>query len=82
MIKVAKLTALDIKDNKDKTGVIYDPLGQTHSLTSSEHYFHATFVLFCDIWKVGTDGRTDGQHVWKRWSLPAVIVGFRVDQSY
>ena len=28
-----------------KTGVINDPLGQTHSLASNEHCFH--FVLFC-----------------------------------
>ena len=39
-----------------KTGVINDPLGQTHILASSEHCFRLKFVLFC---KVGTDGRTD-----------------------
>ena len=39
---------------------IDDPLGQTHSLTSSDHYF----LLFCfarfEKW-----GRMDGQHVQK-----------------
>ena len=36
-----------------------DPLGQTHSLASSEHCFHLKFVLFLldfEKW-----GRTDGQ---------------------
>ena len=42
--------------NNDMTGVINDPLGQTHSLASSEHCFH--FVLFGLIWKVGMDLRT------------------------
>ena len=46
------------KNNIDKTGVINDPLGQTHSLAISEHCFRLTFDLF---WKVGTDGRTDGR---------------------
>ena len=40
----------------NKTCVIIDPLGQTHSLSSSEHCFRLKFVLF---WKVGTDGRTN-----------------------
>ena len=31
---------------KNKTCVINDPLGQTHCLTSSGHYFQATFVCF------------------------------------
>ena len=35
--------------------VYNDPLGQTHTSTSSNNYFHMTFVLFCDFWKVGTD---------------------------
>ena len=34
---------------------IYDPLGQTHSPTSSDHL---KVVLFCDILKSG-DGRTN-----------------------
>ena len=42
--------------------VINDPLGQTHIPNSSDHYFQATF---CDSFKVETEGRTDGQHVWK-----------------
>ena len=29
--------------------VINDPLGQTHSLASNDHYFHLQFVLFYDI---------------------------------
>ena len=31
--------------------VINDPLGQTHCSTSSDTYFHVTFVLFWDILK-------------------------------
>ena len=48
-----------IQKYQKKTSVINDPLGQTHSSTSSEHYFQAMFVLFCDILK-SEDGRTDG----------------------
>ena len=48
---------------KNKTGVINDPLGQTHSLLSSEHWFCLKFVFFARFWKVGKDGRTDGQHM-------------------
>ena len=42
--------------SSNNTGVISDPLGQTHSHASSEH----CFLLFCFVrfWKVGTDGRT------------------------
>ena len=39
----------------DKTGVINDPLGQTHSLASSEHYFLCLVLLHL---KVGTYVRT------------------------
>ena len=50
--------------NKHKTCVINDPLGQTHSLASSDRYF----LLFCfarfEKWGQ-TDGRTEGQHVQK-----------------
>ena len=44
------------KKNSNKTGVINDPLGQTHSLANRDH----CFLLFCfaRFWKVGTDGRT------------------------
>ena len=56
----------------NKTGVINDPFGQTHSLASSEHCFRFKFLLF---WKVGTDGRTNGRHVQKQWSLPDMTVG-------
>ena len=43
-----------IKHENNKTGVINDPLGQTHSLA-------IVFALFCfaRFWKVGTDGLTD-----------------------
>ena len=44
-----------LASNKNKTGVIDDPLGQIHSHASSEHCF--SFVLFLKIWNVGTDGR-------------------------
>ena len=40
-------------------GAINDPLGQTHSPTSSNHYYHLKPVLFCEILKSG-DG-TDVQ---------------------
>ena len=44
----------------NKTCVVNDPLGQTHSLASSDHYF----LLFCfdrfEMWRW-----TDGQHVQK-----------------
>ena len=40
------------------TYVINDPLVQTHSPTSSDHYFQAMFVLFCDVLKSG-DVRTE-----------------------
>ena len=64
-------TVLISQDKYNKTGVINDPLGQTHSLASSEH----CFLLFCfarfEKW-----GRTDGQHVRKQWSLKAVTFGW------
>ena len=53
-----------------KTGLINDPLGQTHSLTSTEHCYHFVFLK-------SLDGRTDGRHVRKQWSLPAVTVGWQ-----
>ena len=39
---------------------INDPLGQTHSPASSDHYSHLIVVLFCEILKSG-DWQTDGQ---------------------
>ena len=39
--------------------VINDPLDQIHSPTSSDHYFHAEFVLFCDSLIVGKYVRTE-----------------------
>ena len=47
------------ENNNNKTYVSNDPLGQTHSSTSSDHYFQTTFALFCDVLK-STDGRTNG----------------------
>ena len=62
---------------KDKTGVINDPLGQTHSHASSEHRFRFKFVLF---WLVGTDGRTDDMCKNNDPYRPRLWVG-RVDQN-
>ena len=66
--------------NFDKTGVINDPLGQTHSHVSSE----LCFLLFCfsrfEKW-----GRTyvmNGQHVRKQWSLPTVTLGWPSGSIY
>ena len=68
---VCKKRKKALETNKNKTGVINDPLGQTHSVASSYHYF--PWKLFCltRFWNVVTDGR----HVWHMWSLPAQIVG-------
>ena len=55
----------------NKTGVINDPLGQTHSHASSEH----CFLLFCfsrfEKW-----GRTDGRTTCAKTMIPTG----RVDQ--
>ena len=61
--------------------VINDPLGQTHSSISSDHYFKATFALFCDIVKSG-NGCTYGQQSCKNndHSQTWLWVG-RVDQK-
>ena len=45
------------KQRENKTGVINDPLGQTHSLASSEHCFLLFCFAKCEKW-----GRTYGQH--------------------
>ena len=65
-------TAINKKGSK--TGVINDPLSQTHCPASSDHCFHLKIVLFWAILKSG-DGRTDRRYVWKQWSLPAVNGG-------
>ena len=44
--------------NQNRTGVINDPLSQTHSLASSKHCFRLKIVLFCYILKSG-DVRMD-----------------------
>ena len=44
-------------------------------IASSGQYFRLIFVLFRYILKSG-EGRTDGQHVRKQWSLLAVTVGW------
>ena len=56
-------------ENVQDMCAINDPLGQTHSLASSDHYSYLNFVLFYKILKVGMDGRTYRQHVWKYRSL-------------
>ena len=60
-----------VKTTEYKTGVINDPLGQTHSHASSDH----CFLLFCfsrfEKW-----GWTDGQHVRKQLYLPALTLGW------
>ena len=40
-----------LQKREDKVRIINDPLGQIHSLTRSDHYFQATFVLcyFTDV---------------------------------
>ena len=43
---------------KKTKNAINDPLGQTYSRVSSNHYSHFKFVLFCEILK-NVDGRTD-----------------------
>ena len=42
--------AKHVKNTQDMS-LIDDPLGQTHSPSSSDHYFHAKFVLFWDSMK-------------------------------
>ena len=49
------------KFNFNKTGVINDPLGQTHNPANSDHYSNLKIILFCAILKSGTNGR----HAWK-----------------
>ena len=43
---------------------INDPLGQTHSPASSDHYSHLKFVLFREILK-SWEERTYRHHIWK-----------------
>ena len=52
----------------NKTGVINDPLGQTHSHASSEH----CFVLFVFVDLKSGDGRTD------EWTTCAKILGWPI----
>ena len=67
--KIWKEVDYENKYKKNKTCVINDPLGQTQSHASSEHWF----LLFCfsrfEKW-----GRTYGQHVRKQLSLPVVTL--------
>ena len=46
-----------------------------HSARSTVSPVSWALCCFDRFWKVGTDGRTDGQHVQKQWSLPAVTMG-------
>ena len=55
---------------RNKTGVINDPLGQTHSLAAVANI---VITLFC-MAKFLKVERTDGRHVRKQLSLPAVTV--------
>ena len=64
---------------QDKTCVINDPFGQTHSPASSDHYFSLQ-SFFCDIWKVGTDVRTETCAKIMITTGPGLWVG-RVDQK-
>ena len=52
-----KLLSNGVKQ-QEKNGVINDPLGQTHSLASSEQCFRMDIVLFCYTLKSGVE-RTD-----------------------
>ena len=45
--------------NVIKDSAINDPLGQTNSPASSDHYFHLKIVVFCMILKNGDDICTD-----------------------
>ena len=67
-------------NNRCKTCVINDPVGQTHSPTSSDHYFQATFVLFFDILR-SEDGRMAGNMCKNNDHFrPGLLVGW-VDQK-
>ena len=58
----------------NKTGVFNDPLGQTHSLASSEHYSHLKIVLFCVILK-SSNGQKYRHHTCEN-KLQAVTLGW------
>ena len=59
MLKIRQARMMTSKNKFDKTCVINDPLGQTHSPVRSDHYFH--WKLFCfEIMKSG-DGCKEGQ---------------------
>ena len=57
---------------------ISDPLGQTHSPSSSDHYSHLKMILFCEIFKRG-DGRTPREELvittvgWPRGSINLIL---------
>ena len=76
--KFTKVTVPFPQNIKNKTGVINDPLGQTHSQASSEH----CFLLYCfsrfEKWG-RTYGRTDNMCVNNYPYRPWLWVG-RVDQ--
>ena len=67
---------------KRKTYAINDPLGQTHSPASRDHYSHLKFVLFCEISKRvdrGKDGQTD---VWTPCVIIVILLPVIVDRSH
>ena len=49
-----------MEQRKQDMCAINDPFGQTHSLASSDNYYHLKVLLFCEIFKIG-DGHADGQ---------------------
>ena len=63
------MLATDRQKGVYKTGVINDPLGQTHSPASSHHYCHLKFDFLFEISKVMTDvwmvtlGRPSGSNI-------------------
>ena len=60
---------------------INDPLGDTNSPASSDHYYHLRVVWFREILKSG-DGRTDSQTTLAKIVITLVTVVVLVDQSY
>ena len=66
----------------NKTGVINDPLGQTHNHKSRKHYIFTMETLFSlpRFWKVGMDGRTDDIYEKNDHYLRRLWFG-RVDQN-
>ena len=60
-------SGLSNRNKSYKTGVNSDPLGQTRSPV-------VNIVFAWNLFGFENWGRTDGRHVQKQWSLPAVNV--------